>query len=627
MLEQMRQGTQNVFIYVAFGILIVVFTFYFGPGTDGCQPSTRKAAADVNGETLYNTDVTILINRTNRNRRNMTEAEYAVFQGQAMEKLALLYFLSDKATEQGFRVAPEELREYLLDPARNLDFQIYSEDGKFKMEIYERYINNYLEITIEDYETFKSRELLANKYLTTLEGTISVLPGEVDTVNKLRNTKVDLEFVKFDAKSLEEVLNFSDAEVAAYADANGEKIKKYYDDNKKDYGTPKRVRVRRLMVKKPAAAAPEAEKKAAEDKFAQIKDRVVTKGEDFATVVKEVSEDIAYRDKGGDMGWSRLDDMNQDMATVVDGMKAGEVKEHASNFAHFLLKLEEVEEAQEKAIDDVRLEIARKLLVEDEGSKRVEKLANEFLDRAKADPTKNLEEVLLALKPVEKAEAPAEEAPADPTAEGDAPAAEGDTPADPAAEGEKKEEAPKVKTAWDIVMATSTGQFARNPRQSFKFDPELKQIVPTQLPWADLPRIGEDKALALAAFELTADKPLIDKVTKVKDAWYVVRLKERVDPKPEDLEKNREAIEAELRQQRVNAFLGPWQTLFYRPDADLAETSPWLSQLFEDAKKSGKVDIKAGIFAAPVAPVTTEDGAAGGAAPPAAGGTAPPATP
>jgi peptidyl-prolyl cis-trans isomerase D len=593
MLQEMRQGTNNIFVYLAFGILIVVFTFYFGQGAEGCQPSKRAAAAKVNGDTLYNTDITIIFNRAASNRRDLSETELSELKQKSIEKLALLYFLSDKASAKGFEVGQEELAKYILDSNKNIDFRIYSKEGKFDMEIYKRYINNYLEVTTEDYEYFKAKELLVNKYLSSLENTVTVAPNEIDALNKLRSTKVNLEFIKFDATQLQAVLGFTDAEVAAYADKSSEAVKKYFDDNKAEFGTPKRVRVRRLIVNNPPDKSADDVKKKATDKWAAAKDRVVTKKEDFAAVAKELSDDYGYKDKGGDMGWSKLEDMDQAMAKVVDAMKLGEVKEYKAPFGNFLLKLEEMEAAVEKSLDDVKLEIARKLLVKEAGDEKVVKLADEVLKRATADGSKTLDDILTALKP--KTETAKEEAKAD---------IGGDKAPDvDKTEGKTEPEVELKKTPWDVLKVATTGSFARTPRQTYKFDQETKQFAPVQLAWSDIQNIGDDKALAMAVFGLKAEAPVYPKVYKSEGAHFVVRLKERTDPTDDDLTKSRPAVERELRQQQMAALLGPWQSLFYNPSANIKDVSPWINRVFEDAKKSGKVDLMLGVFAPPEAPV------------------------
>lgn len=583
MLSQMREASQSWLIYVAFGILIVVFVFYFGPQTEGCQPSKRQTAAVVNGTEIDNTDLTILLNRVSRRNQRLDDAEYIRLQKQTLEKLALLYLLADEAQANGLAVGPDQLSAFILDGRRNADYTYYSnKDGKFDRESYQRFVQYGLEVTVEQYEAFKTRELLARDYLTVLEQTLLIPPSQVESATKLQNTKVELEFIKVDPKQLESAIEFTDAEVSDYASKNAEAIEKFYTDNKKDYEKPKRARVRRLMVKKPSDSAADEAKKEAEQKWTDAKARVIEKKEDFEAVVKEISEDIAYKDKGGDMGWSKLEDMNQEMAKVVNDMKQGDVKEYSSTFANFLLKLEEVEEAKASSLDEVRNDIARQLLTEQEAQKRIEAMANKLLAAAKGSPAKPLAEVLTAAKPAQAPAAPAEEG----------------TEGQDGTEGEK-EEATQKETPWDKLTVATTGAFARAPRQSFKFDQETKKIVPTSLPWSDIPRIGQDKNLAMAAFDkLTAEAPVYGELYKSdKDgSLFVIRLKERTEPKKEDEVKNASQTRAQLSGELRGDWLGAWQLIVYNPTVELEEVSPWLARYWEDAKRTGKVEIDGEAF-------------------------------
>lgn len=586
MLSQMRSASKSWLVYLAFGVLIIVFTFYFGPGSDGCQPSSRERAAVVNGESLYNVDIDILMNRFSRNRGRLNDAEYIKLQTQVLQKLSLLYLLSDNARERGFEVGKEELSRFILDPRRNVDYRNYSDkDGRFDAENYERFVAFGLTVTVEDYERFKQRELLAYKYLSSLEGTLSVLPKEAEELSKLRNTKVDLEFVRFDPKQLASAVSVTDEQIAAFNASNAADVKKYFEDNKKNYEEPKRVRIRRLMVKK-------GDDKKAEDNWKTAKDRVLTKKEAFEAVVKDLSDDIAYRDKGGDMGWSDIDNMNQDMAKVVDGMKQGDVKEYESNFARFLLKLEEVKEAKTSSLAEVSKDIARKLLSEKEAAKQIEGNAAKLLKAAQTAPTKSLEDVLKGLKPAE----PVEEA----NKEGEA--------GEEKKEGEEsKEKAPTKESFWDKVRVANTGKYSRTPRQSYSFDQETKKLVPASLPWNDIPRIGKSTDLAQAAFKLTTESPVYGQLHKNEGAFFVIRLKERTEPKADEAAKNLRNAQRELERGVYGSYLSGWQTIIYRPEAELKDASPWLSTLWDDAVRTGKIQLDAAVFGTPAAAEPTED--------------------
>jgi parvulin-like peptidyl-prolyl isomerase len=622
MLSHMRDASKSWLVYVAFGILILVFVFYFGPQTEGCEPSRRETAAVVNGTQIENTDISILLNRVTRRNQRVEDGEYIKLQKQVLEKLSLLYLLSDEARESGLEVSPEELSAFILDGRRNPDYSYYSDkDGKFDAESYDRFIQYGLEVTIEQYEAFKGRELMARKYLAVLEQTLTPLPAEIEQDAAQRNTKVDLEFVRIDPKQLEATITFSDQEVKDWAASHGDDLKKYYDEHKAEFETKKRVRVRRLMVKKAGDSAPEPEKKTSEANWAAAKDRVLTKKEDFEAVVKEISEDIAYKDKGGDMGWSQLDDMNQDMARIVSAMKPGEVQEYTSPFANFLLKLEEAEEAKTSTLAEVTDTIARKLLTEQEAKTRIDDIANKLLAAAQAAPDKPLEEVLKIARPAPPAPpvpaAPQEGEPAAPKEGEPAAPVEGE-PA--AVEGEKKDEPEAPKTPWDELRAANTGPFTKAPRQSYKFDQETKKIVPTRLPWSDVPRIGQDKDLAVAAFDgLTTEKPVYGKVYKNdKDgALFIIRLKERTAPKPEEKDKNLDQSANQMRAELRNDWLGTWQTIVYNPAVELKEVSPWLQRYWDEAIRTGKVEMDTEVFGSitPEAPAPSVEATPGAPTP------------
>lgn len=615
MLEQLRQGTKNPILLLAFGILIVVFVLYFGPGTEMLSPSTRAVAATVDGTDLYTTDVQVLVNRVAQRELKNDPVKYTELQRQATEKLALLHLLELKSRQHGFTVTPDELREFLMDSSRNIDFNIYSKDGKFDPEIYQRFIVNYLGLSLEGYEELKSKELLARKYLTLLSSTLTPLPAEIERLNTLRNTKVNLEYIAFDPAKLREAIEFTDAQVKAFAEANTEAIAKAYAADKDKYTTPKQVRIRRLMIKKVPESGSDADKKAAETRWKDAQKRVNEGKEDFAAVVKELSEDIVYKDKGGDMGWSTKDSTDEQTWAIIDAMKPGEVKVNdGKKFAWFLLKLEEIKPARTKPLEEVRDEIARALIFDKQGQAMIDEVRKAILDRAKAEPKTSLEDVLKAVRPKTEDDAAKKDEDAakkDDAKKDDAAAKKDD--AKPEGDDAKKDD---VNPVWAAVSVRATGDFAQSPGRSMRYDLNTKGFVPTFTPWTKIPTIGDSPELAKAAFAMTADKPVMEEPFTLKDIVYIVRLKERKTPTKEDLAKTYPGIEAELQTAMSNAFLGPWQAIVYSPSAELDKVSPWLAEMLKEATSNGQVRIRKDVFKTPEPAAGGAAGGAGGAAPP-----------
>ncbi len=130
-------------------------------------------------------------------------------------------------------------------------------------------------------------------------------------------------------------------------DELGKKVKEYYENHKDEF---ERVKVAHILIKtvgaekaEPAKEQPKDKKKpsppapmhseAVALKLAQAALDRVAKGEDFAKVAKEVSEDERTKPTGGDLGYITLKDKRLErwgwlpLAEKAFSMKAGEVSE------------------------------------------------------------------------------------------------------------------------------------------------------------------------------------------------------------------------------------------------------------------------------------------------------------
>ena len=173
-------------------------------GADGWVPTRQRSAeaATVAGETVMTDEVGILYNRAG-SRKGETEADIAASQAQALKGLVLLHLLAHQAQELGLRVSDEELRDYIKDPLRNAEYQVfYGNRGSFSGGYYKRYIENQLRVSRMRYEEFKRTELLAKKYLELVEMQVGTLPGEVEALDALRNRKANLKYVKLSPEEL-----------------------------------------------------------------------------------------------------------------------------------------------------------------------------------------------------------------------------------------------------------------------------------------------------------------------------------------------------------------------------------------------------------------------------------------
>lgn len=108
-----------------------------------------------------------------------------------------------------------------------------------------------------------------------------------------------------------------------------EKLKELYDQQMKNRGErPEEVRARHILLKS------EADAKALTKK--------IKKGEDFAAVAKDKSEDKASGASGGDLGWFTADRMTPEFSKAAFALKKGEVSEPIkTDFGWHIIKLED----------------------------------------------------------------------------------------------------------------------------------------------------------------------------------------------------------------------------------------------------------------------------------------------
>ena len=213
-------------------------------------------------------------------------------------------------------------------------------------------------MNIKSYEDFKREEILARKYLDLAEMQVGAFPGAVDELRVLRETKVDLEFIKLTPGALAAGIEVTDADALAWADANADALKKAYDAKSAVYKKPARYNVRRLFMPKPGANATEAQAKKLENAIGLAKKRIVEDKEDFVAVTAELAPEYDKESKGA-MGWKTEENLDADIFKALDGAKVNDIKEVDTDGAYMFVRLEGKEEATTTPLADVRLEIGR----------------------------------------------------------------------------------------------------------------------------------------------------------------------------------------------------------------------------------------------------------------------------
>jgi peptidyl-prolyl cis-trans isomerase D len=506
MLEQMRQQSRSLLIYVLFGIVITVFIINFGPQSPGGCNRGREARVTVDGAKVKDHLLTrqdymyglMMVGAQNfpPQRAKMMRVHEAV-----MDMLIDREILASEAERAGFRVSDEEVEDFIAESkiiglGREQKAGAFDQDGKFSYESFRKFVQYQMGMTPRGFIEEQRRELLANRMREALRAGVAVSAAEVKEDWTRQADQVDVEYLRFPTHRYESELELRPDEIAKFAAANQESLKKMYDERKAALyeKQPKQRHIRQILVKvkaEPTPADETAGKKKADDLAARIR-----KGEAFAKVARAASEDDRTKSRGGDLGWQRVGGTTLDpaveakLAAAKDGELVGPIKTASG---YFLVVAEATREGN-IAFDDAKLELAESKLREEKSKSRAKSDAEAALAKIKSALDKELKELFPA-------------------------------PADDAAAKAK------------VVQAETTGLFSRRG--------------------STVATIGQAPTLAKAIFALTTEAPVAGPIEEL-GSFIVVKLKERKQPDLAEFEKNRVGLVEEAARRKGGAVVMEW---------------------------------------------------------------------
>lgn len=165
---------------------------------------------------------------------------------------------------------------------------------------------------------------------------------------------------------------------AAVSDAD---IKKFYDENKKEFEHPEMVRASHILIRVPEDADEKvvAEKKKAADAALE---RVTSKKEDFTAVAKEVSEEPGAKESGGDLNFFPKDRMVPEFANAAFAMKKGDISKEPvrTKFGWHIINVTDRKDSGTMPYDEVKGQVGSYL----EGGKRRDAVRN-IIDTLRAE--------------------------------------------------------------------------------------------------------------------------------------------------------------------------------------------------------------------------------------------------
>lgn len=408
MLELLRKNAQSWAIKVAFGIIIIVFIFYFGMGnfTDKKEP----VVAYVDGQAISAREFQKAYEDTVTNMRRQNPGMSAEELNTPQLKQAILSqlvntrLLLTAAGKMGVTVSPAELRSIISSiPA----FQ--GQNGAFDPAAYKTALSQMHTSAQRFEDELKSNQVVQKLQAYTAISTMLTEP-EAKAMFQWAREQVRLEYVTFSAKNFLDQVKPTDEQLAAHYETakdrfkeparirleylpitvselasaqkiTDEDVKAYYDKRADEFVHPEQLHARHILIQAPQDAPKEVQDKA-EAAIRSIAAEV-RKG-DFAAVAKKRSQDPGTAPSGGDLPWFSRGMMVKPFEDAVFALKPGQISEPVrTQYGWHIIKLEASRPAGKVPFEDVKAQIRRRM-GEEKASEKVSEILDQSMDQIAA---------------------------------------------------------------------------------------------------------------------------------------------------------------------------------------------------------------------------------------------------
>lgn len=389
MLQQIRDRAQGLVVWTIVGLIIITFALF---GLSSYLSGSAKVnVATVNNVEISQTEFLRAYQNYQQRLQQMLGKNYnpamfneSVIKQQVLDGLITREVLTENLKASGFSASPEQIvkRIHTID-------SFFDENGQFSVEQYKRVLS-LQGMSSAAFEERISQDIADQQLYAGLMRSAFVTPKQVDEYTRLQGQKREVDYILVSHQGFMKSVKVSD-----------EDIEKYYSDNKSQFMTPEMVSVKYLELNINDVAKdyevtdaevrqyyeqhlsqyesePEQRKAshiliaindktdeaAAKSKIDEILGRI-EKGEDFAAVAKEVSQDPGSAKQGGDLGFFGRGVMDKAFEESAFNLKKGEVsKPVKSAFGFHIIKVTDIKAGKVTALKDVKDKIKKDLQIQ-----------------------------------------------------------------------------------------------------------------------------------------------------------------------------------------------------------------------------------------------------------------------
>jgi peptidyl-prolyl cis-trans isomerase D len=413
MLKTMRNSFHHL-KWTLFAVIIVFvlgFVYFSGSGA-GSGDISGQVVAKIGGDTISAAEF-------DRRYRSELERQQAQYQGKLSPELIralniprqVLDGMIDRqlkieaAKRLNLKVTDEEVATAVLS------FPELQENGHFVgSEKYERALraSGY---TPERFEEEIREGLLIQKYSTLIKASVLVPDKNIQREFSTRNDKASIEYIKIPAAKVETSFSATDKDLQDFLEKHKDRYKtaeqrkiKYllvdkgrvrarlkvpeadlkaeYERRKSSFQVPEQVTASHILIRVDPDKGPAAENEArqkADALFARLR-----KGEDFAKLANENTEDPSGKGNGGQLGAFGRGQMVPEFEQAAFSMNPGEIKGPIkTQFGFHIIKLVAKTPAHTRTFEEVKDQLSSEMS-ETRAQAETDRLARELAEKVKS---------------------------------------------------------------------------------------------------------------------------------------------------------------------------------------------------------------------------------------------------
>jgi len=377
-------------------VFVVGFVFFSGGSTGSGGGLSSQTIAKIGGDTISAAEF-------DQRYRSVYQQQQSLYQGNLSPELVRALDLPrqvldgmidnrlqlEEAKRLNLRVSDEEVSNYVIS------YPAFQQNGQFVGK--ERYLQVLAanRLNHERFEEEVRESLLAQKYLALVKATVFVPDSDLRKEFAARNERATMEYVKIPSNRLESGAGPTDADLKTYYEKHkdryrlpeqrrvkyllvdrarvsakivipGSELSAEYARRKESFGVPEQVTAAHILIRAEAAKGPAADAEA-KLKAESLAERA-KKGEDFAKLANENTEDPSGKGSGGQLPpFSRgqmVPEFERAAFALEPGQIAGPIK---TQYGYHVIKLISKTPPRVRSFEEVKAQISSEL-----ASKRAE---------------------------------------------------------------------------------------------------------------------------------------------------------------------------------------------------------------------------------------------------------------